>query len=170
MHRWWYLPTSLGLRYRDHRRCRTGHLILTSSSFGADPLLVGSNRRTRRRGLGDHKPPPRHHASPAGVVGNERHTHRGAGAGRLRLSPTLRPSHYEQSIWLGQERRGEIPLLRGRELPNVVTRWRGSFGHTRSTGFGAADPHCIVGSSREAPEAPISGGNSVPAFSHRAKR
>jgi hypothetical protein len=44
------------------------------------------------------------------------------------------------------------------------------FDETRSTGFGAADPHCIVGSTREAPEAPISGGNSVQAFSLQAKR
>jgi len=93
-----------------------------------------------------------------------------SGAGGLRQSPWLRPSHYEESIRLGQECHGEIPLLRGRELPDVVTRCRGSFSHTRSTGFGAADPHWIVGSAREAPEAPIRGGNFIPAFSHRARR
>jgi len=86
-------------------------------------------------------------------------TRRGAGAGGWWLSATLRPSHYEESIGHGQECRGEIPLLRGRELPDVVTRWLGLFGETRNTGFGAADPHYIVGSTREAPEAPINGCN-----------
>ncbi|MFZ0226619.1 MAG: hypothetical protein WBS15_13010 [Mycobacterium sp.] len=50
-------------------------------------------------------------------------------------------------IRLGQGPGGEIPLLRGRELPNVVTRWQRLFGDTRSTGFGVADPYWIVGPS-----------------------
>jgi aryl-alcohol dehydrogenase len=94
----------------------------------------------------------------------------GAGAGGLRPPPWRQLSHYEDSIWLGQEFGSEIPLLRGAEPPDVVTRWHGSFSHTRSTGFGAADPHWTVGSARERRKAPISGGNSVPAFAHRAKR
>jgi hypothetical protein len=50
--------------------------------------------------------------------------HAGAVPGRvaLRQPPWLRPSHYEESISVGQECRGEIPLLWGREPPDVVTR------------------------------------------------
>jgi hypothetical protein len=50
--------------------------------------------------------------------------HAGAVPGRvaLRQTPWLRPSHYEESISVGQECRGEIPLLWGGEPPDVVTR------------------------------------------------
>src|ERR1700759_2252878 len=53
--------------------------------------------------------------------------HAGAVPGRvaLRQPPWLRPSHYEESISVGQECRGEIPLLWGGEPPDVVTRGPG---------------------------------------------
>src|SRR6202034_1673478 len=83
---------------RDHRRCRTGHLILASC------FLVTTSQA----------PTPR-----VGVVGKGRHTRRVPGHVACG-SHQARPLHYEESIWLRQECRSEIPLLRGRELPDVV--------------------------------------------------
>src|ERR1700739_2600010 len=118
---------------------------------GVVPVISFSLRLplSRAHCLGDHKPGPDTTRRVLELSGRKG-TPQGCRGRWLAAVPWLRPSHYEESIRLGQECQGEIPLLRGRELPDVVTRWRGSLGHTQQHRV-RRSRSLIVGSTRGVP-------------------